>query len=402
MTGDCIARASGRQQRFPASATRSLVGIAAVLSLLVLAACGSEPVADSSASTRASTLSTAPGRHHPVEVIYEDHEQSSEGTYNAQAVLVATDPTHIRYSIKGTGFAPMLLIYDGQRLLEHDPEEYRPWILYEAPEEHPDEFASVSSVFTDPDGADFAKDCPSAKVIGHKSLLGRAAVGYHCAARHYADGSFEMAGVIWLDQKTGLLLQAGHMHATVFNEHPRITASTFSTEPPAGAKVQRYAAQKQPGGARKQAPDFDLKHVAVGGASGGTEDGGSGTATLSDYAHQPLVLAFFVSDLVFDIHGESCPGCVKSLLTLQRLTREGTDPKVLAIQEGDEGKPGAPLIPKGLHIEVANDPGFDVQHAYGLSEQVGFAFIGSDGKVHKLFNKAPTDQQLQDALDALH
>jgi hypothetical protein len=93
---------------------------------------------------------------------------------------------------------------------------------------------------------------------------------------------------------------------------------------------------------------------------------------------------------------------VKSLLTLQRLTREGTDPKVLAIQEGDEGKPGAPLIPKGLHIEVANDPGFDVQHAYGLSEQVGFAFIGSDGKVHKLFNKAPTDQQLQDALDALH
>jgi len=56
MTGDCIARASDRQKHFPASATRSLVGIAAVLSLLVLAACGSEPVADSSASTRTSTL----------------------------------------------------------------------------------------------------------------------------------------------------------------------------------------------------------------------------------------------------------------------------------------------------------------------------------------------------------
>ena len=42
-----------------------------------------------------------------------------------------------------------------------------------------------------------------------------------------------------------------------------------------------------------------------------------------------------------------------------------------------------------------------MQHSYGLSDLVGFAFIGSDGKVHQVFNKAPTDQQLKDALDAL-
>jgi hypothetical protein len=113
------------------------------------------------------------------------------------------------------------------------------------------------------------------------------------------------------------------------------------------------------------------------------------------------VLAFFLSDIVFDPHGESCPRCVPALLSLQRLTSNGTAPAVLAVQEGDVGKPGYPLVPKGLHLDVANDPDLEVQHSYGLSSQVGFAFIGSDGKVHRTFDGAPTDQQLRTALDAL-
>lgn len=84
-----------------------------------------------------------------------------------------------------------------------------------------------------------------------------------------------------------------------------------------------------------------------------------------------------------------------------RPSDRGTDPAVLAVQEGDPGKPGYPLIPKGLQLDVVGHPGFDLQHAFGLSGQVGFAFIGSDEKVHRLFNKAPTDQQLIDALHAL-
>src|SRR3954451_9740213 len=112
---------------------------------------------------------------------------------------------------------------------------------------------------------------------------------------------------------------------------------------------------KQHGGAPKDAPSFPLKRVNA-----------PGTASLTDYADQPLVLAFFSSDLVFDIHGETCPGWVTSLLTLQRLTAGGTPPRVLALQGGDEGKPGSPLIPRGLHLNVANDPNSDVQHAYGL------------------------------------
>ena len=90
-----------------------------------------------------------------------------------------------------------------------------------------------------------------------------------------------------------------------------------------------------------------------------------------------------------------------ALLELQRLSDGGTRPAVLAVQEGESGKPGYPLIPEGLRLAVVADPGVEVQHSYGLSELVGFAFIGTDGTVHRVFNEAPTDQQLKDAVDAL-
>jgi hypothetical protein len=122
---------------------------------------------------------------------------------------------------------------------------------------------------------------------------------------------------------------------------------------------------------------------------------------MGDYPGRPLVLAFFASDIVFDAHGEECGRCIPSLLALQRETAGGTSPSVLAVQSGEWGKPGFPLVPRGLRLAVANDPGGDVQRSYGLSGWVGFAFIGSDGKVQRLFEKPPTDQQLQEALDGL-
>src|SRR4051794_7216064 len=380
---------SARQPRPSACRVATCV---AVLLLFATAACGSSPTAGKHRSSQPSTtvaLPTAPA----IAVTFEDHEHTSEGPYHAHAVLIAAGPTHIRYALKSSGFAPMLFILDGHRLLVHNPEEYRPWSLYEAAKEHPYPFGAVSSLFEEPSSARFAKGCPSATVVGRKTILGRNVVGYHCAAQHFGDGRVNFAHVDWRDHRTGLLLQSGHLHATSIDDHPRITASTFSTQPPAGAKVAVYAAQKQPGGTLKQAPDFQLKRVA------GT--GGDGTIGLSDYPHRPLVLAFFVSDLTFDPTGESCHGCVRALLGLQGLTDGGTDPAVLAVQEGDPGKPGYPLIPKGLRLPVVGDSGFDLQHSLGLSGQVGFAFIGSDKKVLRLNNKAPTDQQLSDALRAL-
>ena len=70
----------------------------------------------------------------------------------------------------------------------------------------------------------------------------------------------------------------------------------------------------------------------------------------------------------------------------------------------------ATLDPLGMPVTTfvvpgdrADDPLYvpeikKVQHAFGLSNQVGFVFIGSDRLVHREFDKAPTDRQLQTAL----
>jgi peroxiredoxin len=367
---------------------RLTTGAAAVVTLCMVPACGSAPEPGSTHSPTApsSTVSRA-----AIAVTYEGHDRTSDGPSDAHIDLVAVPPDHVRYALKQTGYPQMLFVYDGTRLLVHDPEESQPWSLYEKPEEHPDQFA-VSDLFTAPGSAEFAKGCPSAKPLGHKRILGRNAAGYHCAAHFLADGSGTFAFTEWLDQKTNVLLESDQIHATSFDEHPDITAATFSTTAPAGAKVAVYAARQHAGDPPKKAAAFDLNRV--------TGTSGTGTVSLSDYTDKPVVLAFFSSDLAFG--DEDCAGCLDALAALTQLTHGGTNPAVLAVQDGEEGKPGYPLIPKGLHVDVVvNDPASDVQHAYGLDGQVGFAFIGADGKVHQVFNKAPTDQQLKDAVDAI-
>lgn len=340
---------------------------------------------DQSSPERSAEAST------PIRVVYEAHMNTSEGAYRARAELVADGPAHIRIAMRSTGFAPMLYVYDGERLLIHDPEDNRPWRLYDSPEEHPDQYEELTSWFYDPGSARFAKSCPSAKEVGHRTLVGRPAVGYHCAARRFSDGVTQSALVVWIDQATGVLLKMGPFHATSFEEHPHIEAAIFDTHPPAGAKVEHYSARADTSPGSKPAPDFRLRNV---------RDSGPRTIRLSDYAHRPVVLAFFVSDLTFSNPTES-PRELGSLRALDKLTAGGTDPAVLAIQGGQEGKPGYPLIPKGLTFPVVNDPDFDVQHAYGLDNEVGYAFINSDGTVQRVFNEPPTAQQLQDALDEL-
>ena len=372
-------------------AIKTVLGMISAVALLSAAACGSAPTTGQGHSSPTATTDSLGDAAPRIEVTYEAHGRSSEGPYRAHAVLIAAGPKHVRYEMRSTGYPPMAFIYDGQRLLVHDPSEFRPWSLFEAPEEHPDMFGTVSGVLAAPDSAEFAKGCRSATEVGHKRILGRTAVGYHCAAHFLADGSGTSAYTAWLDEKTHVLLQGGGFHATSFEEHPSITAATFSTKPPAGAEVEVYAAQKRPG---HRAPNFELKRV-TGSRAGDT-------VRLSDYAHRPLVLAFFASDLAFDTTGETCHGCVHSLLTLQRLTDGGTDPAVLAIQEGEVGKPGLPLVPDGLEVDVVNDSGLDVQHSYGLSELIGFVFIGSDGRVQHAFDRALSDHELSEALDELH
>src|SRR3954454_4526918 len=190
-TSDRTTIHSARQPR--PSACR-VVTCVAVLLLFATAGCGRSPSAGEhrSSQPRATVVApTAPA----IAVTFEDQEHTSEGPYHAHAVLIAAGTTHIRYALRASGFAPMLFVLDGQRLLVHDPEEYRPWSLYEAAKEHPYPFGAVSSLFEEPSSARVAKGCPSATVVGHKTILGRNVVGYHCAAQHCADGRVNFAHV---------------------------------------------------------------------------------------------------------------------------------------------------------------------------------------------------------------
>ena len=314
------------------------------------------------------------------------HDQTSDGPDRGREEITVARPDHVRVYFRSNQMEPMLFVYDGRRLLVHDPAEFRPWILYDAPAEHPDQFSMVSDVLSAPGSAAFADRCPSARLVGRRTMLGRDAVGYHCAAQHHADGSSESGGTGWFDRKTGLPLFTGHGQSTTIDEHPHITGETFSTEPPAGAKVEHFAARPR----GRPAPDFHLKRVDT-----------DGTVRLSDYANRPLVLAFFSSDIYFDQQGEECRRCLPALLDLQRLSSGGTRPAVLAVQEGEEGKPGYPLIPDGLRLPVGNDPGFDVARSYGVENQVAFALIGSDGTVHQVIDRAPSTRDLEHALTVL-
>lgn len=352
-----------------------------LLTMLTVTACAPERDDESNETSRGTTPSGA------IAVQYDDKERTSDGPFREHIDLVVAGDDHVRVRIRATGMASMLYVWDGTRLLRHSREDYRPWSLYESADQHPDQLEVVTEWRQQRDSAAFEKGCRSARVVGHKKILGRSAVGYHCAAVHNRDGSSMSAFVQWRDA-TGLLLQAGNLHATAIDDSPRVSGETFSTRPPTRAKVAVHAAKPEPGQARS-APDFHLKKLS------------GGTVGLSDFAGRPLVLAFFSSDIVFDTQGEECRRCLPAMLALQRDTSGGTEPAVLAVQGGEKGKPGDPLVPEGLHLVVANDPGFDVQLSYGLSGLVGFAFIGSDGKIDEVFDTPPTDAQLRAALKSL-
>ena len=377
------------------STRRTIAAAAATLGLLFVTGCGSGSPAGPSAGASAvrprtpAPASTASGT--PIEVTYDARVRDEGQTVRLHAVLIAAGPRSARYVLESTGFSPRLYVYDGHRLLVHDAGDVHPWSLYVAAAEHLDVLSTLTDLLAGPHSTPFADSCRSATVIGHRTILNHPAVGYHCAERTYADGSTDGAYDTWRDQATGLMLTTGPVHATAISDRVRVTAATFATDPPPGVEVAVYAAKKASEGSLQEAASFTLDRVDA-----------QGTATLADYAHGPFVLAFFSSGLYFDPHGETCPHCVPALLALQRLTDDGTRPRVLAVQTGDVGKPGLLLVPHGLRLAVANDPQEATKRAYGLSHQVGFAFVGSDGKIHQRLDEAPTDQQLRDALRALH
>ena len=63
--------------------------------------------------------------------------------------------------------------------------------------------------------------------------------------------------------------------------------------------------------------------------------------------------------------------------------------------------PGSPWYPPGLRLRIANDPDTALQHAYGLTHEVGFAFVGSDGTIRSVIDHPASSTEISDALSTL-
>lgn len=279
-------------------------------------------------------------------------------------------------------------VWDGKRLLmSSSTSGIQPsYTLYEAPLEQPEVWSGLWGLRRDLTEADPNVKCT--KLSGNRRILGRRADGYHCERPNVGVGG-SFSGDLWVDHECGLLLETVGQHAQRLVGNPRVDRSTFSTTPPKGAKFTVVAAKNPTSGSPRSVPPFSLELLTGGSVSG------------KEFAGKPYVLAFFASDLFFDTSGDVCPGCLKSLITLQKLTNNGKTPSVLAVQVGLKGKPGYPLVPPGLTLRVANDPSPTLQNSLGLSKTVGFAFVGSDGKVTVTYDRAATQQELERSLAAL-
>jgi hypothetical protein len=277
-----------------------------------------------------------------------------------------------------------LFVWDGHQMYKYSSDAQNPYSLFEAPQEHPDEFGIVSGWTVHPSDDDFKASCPATgRLPGTTTIAGRSAIGYRC---HHVKGQPNpfLAGTVWIDQVTGLLLKSGPLRADRVTPNPNVDDTTFSTEPPDDVQVIIYAAKRPPAGTKRSLPDFTATRL----------DGGS--IGLQDLAGHPFVLAFYLTGLVSYPQGHQCPRCIPSLLALQRYTRDGTNPRVLVLQLGD---PSDQSVPAGLHLTIARDD--TLQPALALSNQVGFAFIGSDGTIQQLIDRPATDKELREAVAGL-
>lgn len=321
-----------------------------------------------------------------VDVRYTLAGSSSEGPIHGELDVTTDGAQRVRLHSRIVDVGENLSVYDGHRLLVHDTSYAVPYMLYEAPSEHPDAYQPMSLWRLDPTSGSFRTACTGAHHISKvRTIADRPATGYTCRVQH--DRPEALSGTVWLDQETGVLLELGGLRARAVTMNAPLAAGTFSTDPPAGVKVDLFKARHASASGPEPAPAFSLRLL------------GGGTVGRADLEGRPFVLAFYSSDLYFG--GETCPRCVPSLLHLQQLTAGGAHPAVLLVQNGEEGKPGAPFVPEGITLRTANDPDASLEHSYGLAGLVGFAFVNADGTIDRVFDGPATTVELADAVETL-
>jgi hypothetical protein len=366
------------------------------LTTLLLGACAAPSSEDprsptdgtaSKATTAVETTSPKPAAH--VTFIWEGDDEGGEGAGRVTTDVItaprlgANITTNLFGDLDETTPGEVLrLIWDGSKLLSYGSMSYPKYTLYEAPDEHPDAWAGMGLWTRDLMCVTTGTTCQNANQ--HRRVLSRETDGYRCtiAASEMQEAHTD---TYWFDSQTGALLEATGLRAHSFKLLPNVDPQTFSTQPPAGSHPAVLAARKPGTAGSVTVPQFKLERLA-----GGTVDRASLTG-------HPYVIAFFSSDVPWDLP-DSCTGCLAALQSLQRITKNGTDPVVLAVQVGSRGKPGYPFPTPAVHLPMANASDPALQHALGFANQFAVAFVGADGKVKAGFDRAPTDDELGQGL----
>ena len=206
----------------PSSASCGLAAAVAVTALL--AGCGTNPEHNTAAQTSSGPALRAE----------YDQNWGELGRVHLEVTTTGPDQILVRWTTPDDDPpSEIVWVYDGEQLLEsgNDPEGYT---LYTQPRRS-EGFELVRSLVLPPGSDLLAEACPGAKRLGARAISGRTAIGYRCRGKDV--DTFGKARAIWVDDATGLMLDARRMGLVRVDPDEPVDASTFSTSAPEGAEV---------------------------------------------------------------------------------------------------------------------------------------------------------------------
>ena len=210
--------------------------LAAAVLAVMLVGCGD---GRESAQQRSAGRSAQPAGQ-AITAHYDSVSSGEMGSSRFTVVAAGVDQVRVLWSFPDDDPpTSSTFVYDGDRILVFGSRGVvvqEPYMLHEVAKKHPEEYDLVT-LWVFPVGSDeFEKACPDARKLGTKKIAGRTGLGFRCGKAKRGQTPLG-PGPVWLDQTSGLVLQAADLTAVRVTTKP-VDAVTFSTEPPPGVKVK--------------------------------------------------------------------------------------------------------------------------------------------------------------------